>query len=525
VVGAIWYTFGLGEAMVYRQQMRAATDAAAFDSAVVHALGMNMLSMMNIAMAAVLSILVLLMIIFLAGLALTVIALILMLIPGLDIIDLGALTALVNFDLDMVDTIEEVQPEVFDTLTVLNVSEGFVAIAMPWIGFVSSMQPAGEYGGAVTSTGSFSPSMIPTRLPYLSNKLDAWLKDKLPEIEIFKGPGGLLFPEKGKLQPSLKVPLLQRYGLPVQDDNYSILCMHAGMVLVNEGGTLVQLMSFGLIPSSIFNKFGEVLGSVVGSVPWMFCSGLDPVEMLSNLGFGGVANKALNDIFKKAKDLSAKEHPSMFPMKPFDDSKNGNDFLQVWAWSSGQAGLGGGAVTGVGIAGFESHAPDQNAGSQAQDIAEAEFYFDCGSPDSGSDQVISGTSDTGGDWQNCKYNAMWNLGWKARLRRYHQFQWDIRKDIETSIYQGLGIDSLAKALLPNSLQEGSLAKVQVLDRLKSCVTSIGSGSNSGTGSDVGACPFPIGTWIFGSGGIGGNGGKVGLGPSTADGYPMDEVLH
>lgn len=41
LVGAVWYTFGLGEARIYRQQMRAAVDAAAFDSSVVHARGMN----------------------------------------------------------------------------------------------------------------------------------------------------------------------------------------------------------------------------------------------------------------------------------------------------------------------------------------------------------------------------------------------------------------------------------------------------------------------------------------------------
>jgi hypothetical protein len=517
VVGVVWYTFGLGEAMVYRQQMRAAVDASAFDSAVVHALGMNMLAMMNIAMAAVLSILVLLMIIFVGGLMLTVIAIILLAVPGVDIIDAGALVALLDFDSDMLDTIETVQPWIFKTLTVMNVSEGSLAIIMPWAGFIASTQAGGQYGGAVTSTWAFSPSMVPMRAPYASNALDAKLKKVLPELKL---PGGL------KAQPSAKVPLLQRYGLPVQDDTYGMLCMHAGMELADEAGVMLKIQSLGLggVSQSIIDKFGQVLGTVVGAVPWMFCSGVDPAQILKNLDGGTTANAALNAILKTAKDLSSSDYPSMYPMKPFDETKNGGDFQQVWSSANGQASLGGGAVQGVAIAGFSTVAPDTNTGSQAQDIAEAEFYFDCGGPDAGSDQTVLGTTDTDGDWQNCKYNAMWNMRWKTRLRRYHQFQWDIRKDIELSLYQGLGVDGLVKGILPPTLQEGSLAKTGALDPIKSCITSIGGGTTSGTG-DFGGCPIPIGSWIWGSGGIGGTGGKIGLGSDTADGYSMDQVLH
>jgi len=320
VVGCIWYTWGLGEAMIYRQQMRAAVDAAAFDSSVVHALGMNILSMMNIVMAAILSILVLLMIIFVGALLATVIDIGLLFVPFVDIAAAAILPELLDFDEAMFDIIEDVQPWIFNSLTVMNASEGAVAIMMPWVGFVASRATADSYGGAVTSTSSFSPSMIPMRAPYFSNVLDSKLKDVLPSIPL---PGG------AKLQTAAKVPLLQRYGLPVQDDTYGILCMHAGMELGDEIGTVLGFVGPG---GGVAQKLGQVIGEVVGAVPWMFCSGLDPTEILNNLLGGGISgvvmskSKAFEGILKNAKDLSGKAHPSMFPMKPFDETQNGNDF-------------------------------------------------------------------------------------------------------------------------------------------------------------------------------------------------------
>jgi hypothetical protein len=524
LVGAIWYTFGLGEAMLYRQQLRQAVDAAAFDSAVVHALGMNMLAMMNIAMAAVLSVLIALMIVFIGGLVFTVLDAALLFVPFVDVAAAAIMPELVDFDTTMFDTIEEVQPIIFKTLTVLNVSEGVVAIVMPFAGAVASGQAAGDYGGAVTDTSSFSPSMIPMRLPYFSNKLDSVLKKKLPTI-----------PVVGLKPAPAKLAAFQRYGLPVQDDTYGVLCMHAGTQLVAEADFFIRMSSFGLIPDTgplkaAEHLVGQVFGQVVGAVPWLFCSGVDPFEILTNLigNWDGAADtlsaamgvapilstiKNANGI---AKDATG---PSMFPMKPFDEAKNGNGFMQVFASATGSSSMTTGAVGGVAIAGWGEAPVKDNTSTERNDFAEAEFYYDCGAPDAGDDQTIFGTSDTSGAWQDCKYNAMWNMRWKARLRRYHQFEWDLRKDIELSIYQALGIDEFFKNIIPSMFRDGSLAKTRVLDPVKACITSLGSGSTSGTG-DFGGCPFPVGTWFSFP-----NGGKVGIGGDSPDGFGMSEVLH
>ena len=550
VVGAVWYMFGLGEAMLYREQLRAAADAAAFDSAVEHALGMNMLSMINIVMAAWLSILVFLMVIFVTSLGLTVLSAVLLFVPVLNIAATAALPTLITFDTAMFSFIQKYQPIIFRGLQVLNGVEGTLAMAMPFAGYVVSNKTADDYRGAVATTSSFSPSMLPMRLlaggPY-ANFLDA--KKVLPILKT-PLPKGLF----GKDTSLSKITPLQRYGLPVQDDTYGMLCMHAGMELVQEGPGILRLLSNGAIraPTILVNKIGALFGQVVGNTPWLFCSGADPVQILSTLigGWTGdpeTLSAAMGKVpilrtiaasggsFKKFQE----KYPSMFPMKPFDDSKNGSDWMQVWSSVHGSDSLTTGAATGVAISEWADGTTGSNQGGGNDDFSEAEFYFDCGAPGTENDQVVFGaallppkaglTSDTSGDWQDCKYNAMWNMRWKTRLRRYHQFEFDLRKEILLSLYQGTGVESFVKdklapifdRLAPIS-NEGSLAKVGVFDPIKACIAAFGSGTDASGGAtgDFGICPVPFGSFFKFP-----NGGKVSVGSSSAGGYDMSQVLH
>lgn len=58
LVALLYYAVGIGDAIMYRENMQDGADAAAFSAAVVHARGMNMLVMLNMIMAALLAILV-----------------------------------------------------------------------------------------------------------------------------------------------------------------------------------------------------------------------------------------------------------------------------------------------------------------------------------------------------------------------------------------------------------------------------------------------------------------------------------
>ncbi|HEY8428456.1 MAG TPA: hypothetical protein VIL20_08790 [Sandaracinaceae bacterium] len=52
LVGMIYYVWGIGDAIVFRERMQDASDTAAFSAAVIHARGMNMLALINMVMAA-----------------------------------------------------------------------------------------------------------------------------------------------------------------------------------------------------------------------------------------------------------------------------------------------------------------------------------------------------------------------------------------------------------------------------------------------------------------------------------------
>lgn len=52
LVGMIYYVWGIGDAIMYRERMQDASDTAAFSGAVIHARGMNMLALINVVMAA-----------------------------------------------------------------------------------------------------------------------------------------------------------------------------------------------------------------------------------------------------------------------------------------------------------------------------------------------------------------------------------------------------------------------------------------------------------------------------------------
>ncbi len=52
LVAMIYYVWGIGDVVMYRERMQDASDTAAFSAAVIHARGMNMLALLNMVMAA-----------------------------------------------------------------------------------------------------------------------------------------------------------------------------------------------------------------------------------------------------------------------------------------------------------------------------------------------------------------------------------------------------------------------------------------------------------------------------------------
>lgn len=56
LVGALWYLAGIGEAIIYRERLQEAADAVAFSDAALHARGMNLIVLINLIMACILGV-------------------------------------------------------------------------------------------------------------------------------------------------------------------------------------------------------------------------------------------------------------------------------------------------------------------------------------------------------------------------------------------------------------------------------------------------------------------------------------
>jgi hypothetical protein len=547
LVGCIWYMFGLGEAMVYRQQLRAAADATAFGSAVVHAIGMNIVVMLNIAMAVALSILLALQIIFIIGIVLTLFALLLE-IPSFGG-DTPITLGLIEFDTDMYEVISEVQEPVFTTIAAINVAEGVEGMLVPWAALAYGGQQPELYKSAQNG-GPFQPfsfTLIPTRVPILFN----WAEGKVSDFMLKRFP--VLDSLKKKtdisINPAKADAAVSRYGLPITDDKYSVLCEHAAHELVQEFeflspiGWIAQALHLG----PILDGFGWVFGTLVGQFPGIFCSGVDPQMVISNtLGVDlgdaeSVADAAKLIPFLKPlvapidsflkltkagakrikdaeKDSKGRQLWSLAPMKTFDLYKNGNMFGQIWATIKGDDASTTGAITGVDVAAWGTGATTNVTDAEKMDYAEAEFYYDCGP---GSPSPVMGTflsPDSSGRWDDCKLNAMWNMNWKARVVRWQAAEFPLLKAVLLGVWSGSGIESVLQffaSKVPFVDGGGVVVKYGITDVVKSCFINLGQGKSG----NIGAAQCPVST-----------GGSTGTGDIEArgtapDGTPVENVYH
>jgi hypothetical protein len=548
LVGCIWYMFGLGEAMVYRQQLRAAADATAFGSAVLDAVGMNIVVMLNIAMAVALSILLALQIIFIIGIVLTLFALLLE-IPSFGT-DTPISAGLIEFDADMYEVISDVQEPVFITIAALNVTAGVEGMLVPWAAMAYGGQQPELYKSAHNGDGfqPFSVALIPTRIPLLFNFAESKIGDvllkKFPVLKNIKDKTGLA------INPAKADAAVSRYGLPFTDDKYGVLCEHAAHELVQEFEVLSPLgwIAQALHLGPILDGVGWVFGTLVGQFPGIFCSGVDPQLIISNtLGVDlgdaqSVADAAeifpflkplltpIASFLKVAKagadrvkgpDKGSSAQPwryALAPMKPFDLYKNGNMFGQVWATIKGDDAGTTGAITGVDIAAWGSGASTAVTDAEKLDYAEAEFYYDCGpgSPKPSMESLLF--PDSSGSWDDCKLNAMWNMFWKARVVRWQAADFPLLKAALLAVWSGTGIESALQffaSKVPFVDGGGVVVKYGITDVVKSCFINLGQGKSGNIGAAQ--CPFPTG----GSKGT----GDIELGGTAPDGTPVGQVYH
>jgi hypothetical protein len=384
LVGSLWYVIGIGDAVLYRERMQDGADAAAYAAAVYHARGMNMIAMLNIIMAAILAVLVAFKLLQLINWIANAVS------CALWWTGVGAAVCSLTSSLEapIANAVSIAEKLVNTALPILSKTEVGIAVAMPWVAEAKSVYVASEqYKKPVEGGGTISVSLI----PFVDGRL----------------------------------------GLPVQEDDYEFLCKKAGQYV-------------GKLVFSPFGGFGNwvagVVGDIVSTFPGFFCGD-------SGGGFSGgsgspVTDSTIDDLVKKGcdekKDKLPKSKQKDFDMdkcmeegkkdvqkelkklgsktggsssidssgktskRVYDDAQNGDGYFQIWSIVVGDDEWPKKAEKGVQIAAWSKGSSMPQIPWGKVGFAQAEFYYDAP-----------------GAWDDMKEDAMWNMRWRARLRRVH----------------------------------------------------------------------------------------------------------
>jgi len=425
LVGALWYIIGIGDAAIYRQYMQDGADAVAFGSAVYHARGMNILALINLVMAAVLMVLIA----FKIGQILLAIANIASCLAGAffnPVCDLT--TAAEEPYAQLVDRVEQLVDKI---LRALYQASNAVAIGMPWVAEGKAIHVAKQYKPTVDSGFMLSVSLVPSSVESAVGGLVA--EDPKGDS---KTPGGPSTPSGETKKSNGK----KRWGLPVQDEEYVDFCGRAG----EKVGHLVFLPFepvMGGLAEGIGKFAGGAVKAIVSAFPSYFCgggSGSSGSSFKGEMKDAGVDGYDGDSAEKKCKkrEKEAKKEKAPFDMGDclkktkkdlatldsagtassssneekttkmvYEPATLGDDYFAVWAFASGDLSDQTGAHKGVEIAGWNKAKVSAPTAFSKIALAKSEFYYEPRPDDPR--RWKDGLAD----------DAMWNMRWRARLRR------------------------------------------------------------------------------------------------------------
>ncbi len=472
LVGCLWYMIGIGDAAVYRQQMQGGADAAAFGSAVYHARGMNMIAMINLNMATLLAVLVA--------------AKTLKLILGIVYAGATAACALAQkADPPQYDGCSEAQKaaEKFQkisqliqniegvgdsSLKALSESATEIAKVAPWVAYSRSAVEAKSYAPSVASGGATSVSMVPAG---------------------------------------------DRLGLPVMMEDFAVACERGGKV------------TNSLIMSSIPPEFNEFLGGFAGGLlgyapakayPPKYCEGtsknldIKPDFDQRHLCKKAIPPKDQNETEEQYEarikacmdnppddaEIKASNNKQNIPnidvkndtppiqpeekstKKIYDQAWNGNDYFQVYGLVRGNIARIQQANGGVDIAGWGKAKVGGVDPMEAIAIAQAEFYYDQTADTPKATFPECWTPVCGLTWKSYEENVLWNMRWRARLRRYRAPSADVDVNVVTDGVENGGFGVIEEY------------KVGIID-LMGGGGGLGGGSSPATLSDASSAGKPI----------------------------------
>jgi hypothetical protein len=316
---------------------------------------------------------------------------------------------------------------VHTALKLLHDAEVGIAVVWPWIAAGKSgnvqyyYQDSTNLKNGVGATSTFAYSQIPWNLDSGFSMSSLLSGDSSSNKKTPNGP--------------------VRYGLPVTSDSYKDLCIAAIDDITTVGGiappnALSKYIGLGLdwfsqwfcddgTGSEVATDIIRLgLPAIAGIQATGFCAIEDDIgKIMSALkggGFGKFAD-ALSPLPMSMTDPGVKSSDTTYsPMMLFPDAKMGLDYFGIWSTAIGDYDDTW-ATQRLVIAGQQAKSGSKVVVGAPNDVyvgvAKSEFYYDPRSTgESQSDETKMSIAN-----QMTPTNVMWNMRWRARMRRYHYF--------------------------------------------------------------------------------------------------------
>lgn len=463
--GALWYVIGVGDAIVYRERVQDGADAVAFAGAVYHARGMNIIVTLNIIMAALLGLVVAAKLLkFLNDTANAI---------GCGCIPVPFIGAACSAVCTTTRAARQPINTTVDRLTqlynkvgpILSKTQNGVAIAMPWLAEAKSVLTSQKFQPDVRFGAIVSVSLVPLGerkgLPvedggddvlcgkvssgivdlvfdtlHLPGLVRGWIGGTLEDfVSNFCDGGELVDPEKQQeiqdreensqvdekcdwernVSHALDDPFWFQSGMIIEKakadhglgkvDLRKLQCYN-----LQKDGELANLPNYsGPASNSDYTNAPEVDFETAPANPpgarppcpfnRQLCEQRAHAEIQQRRSAEQAQNGAASGGTSEL-DASAREETR--PKVVYHEAKNGNPYFQVWSLVLADDSRAKRPARGVEIAAHgRKQAADPSFWARLG-WAQAEFYYD-------TDRVW--------DEDVASYEAMWNLRWRARLRR------------------------------------------------------------------------------------------------------------
>jgi hypothetical protein len=415
LVGSLWFIFGLARTMIFRERVQETADAAAFSSAVLHAKGMNLIAAINLVMFAVTAV----------WLTLRAIEDILSAIQAVvgnpPSFSLGAVAnpCAARMAIPVIGSsacvvargvksaregTKRIRENLGDQMGVwlprLSTAQDVTAGAAPAGGAVASLAIGARFKHA---TIALSPSMIPV------DALTNLARDTVTA-------------ETGAAPRASNDPFINRpLGLPVIKKKYRALCNRTARVVFNTVRRAVTNIPV----------VGDFLDAPVISTA---------IDFVVNSLSRGVASNYCGDNDRAGRTPQSRIFGEYGPKGMFSHAQNGNDLMQVWAFTYGRFTDNDLSKVAVGARQFGTAAStDSNIY-----IAQAEFYYDC----QGTWTSDACNGRTFFDNTRNPDNALFNMRWRARLRRFRSpnVGAELGRYLSDAVFSGAAADAIKAQL-------------------------------------------------------------------------------